>query len=332
MRPFQPGTRSRFWLKVAGRGVLAAGASLALAHDHTDAYLEIEGLVTPGPPARPWTLVDGKYWQIASIETEDPAVTDAAEGTRGTCPQGMVEVQGSMKIDSEHGNVELLQDSVCTDWINRDFPERCARFDVERWQHVSHDLPVKPQHFCVDRFEYPDRKGAFPIIAITWHEAGAVCAARGARLCTEDEWTFACEGEEARPYPYGYVRDPKSCVVDRPWKLFDERLLAVRDSPLAIAEIDYVWQGETSGSHPLCKSSFGVYDLTGNVDEWTKSVQHEGYASIFKGGYWGPVRARCRASTRAHNEDFYFYQQGFRCCADAPPAAPAPSSESATIN
>jgi hypothetical protein len=36
---------------------------------------------------------------------------------------------------------------------------------------------------------------------------------------------------------------------------------------------------------------------------------------VFKGGYWGPVRARCRASTRVHNEDYAFYQQGFRCCA-----------------
>ena len=112
-------------------------------------------------------------------------------------------------------------------------------------------------------------------------------------------------------------------MVDRPWKLFDERLLAVRDSSLAISEIDYVWQGEASGSRPLCRSPFGVYDTTGNVDEWTRSVQHEGYQSIFKGGYWGPVRARCRASTRAHNEEFYFYQQGFRCCADAPPPAEA---------
>ncbi|HEX4446904.1 MAG TPA: SUMF1/EgtB/PvdO family nonheme iron enzyme, partial [Polyangiaceae bacterium] len=192
-----------------------------------------------------------------------------------------------------------------------------------KWTRIARDLPVRPEHFCVDRFEYPNRKGGYPIIAVTWHEAGALCTQRGARLCTEDEWTFACEGEDARPYPTGFVRDPKTCVVDRPWKLFDERLLAVRDSSLAISEIDYVWQGEASGSRPLCRSPFGVYDTTGNVDEWTRSVQHEGYQSIFKGGYWGPVRARCRASTRAHNEEFYFYQQGFRCCADAPPPAEA---------
>jgi hypothetical protein len=47
-----------------------------------------------------------------------------------------------------------------------------------------------------------------------------------------------------------------------------------------------------------------------------------------KGGYWGPVRARCRPATRAHNEDFVAYQQGFRCCgeADRSVAAPRPAA------
>ncbi len=308
-------------------GVFAAAITLVSAVERTGDDVAIEKLLPPSAPTRPWTLVDGKHWQLASAETEDPAVTDEAEGTRGACPQGMVEVQGSMKVDGEKGTVEGLQDTTCLDWISRDFPERCARFDAERWQVLSRDLPVKPQHFCVDRFEYPDRKGAFPIIAVTWHEAVALCEERGARLCTEDEWTFACEGEDARPYPTGFERDAKACVIDRPWRLFDERLLAVRDSAFAIGEIDFVWQGEASGSHPLCRSPFGVYDTTGNVDEWTRSTQREGYQSVFKGGYWGPVRARCRAATRAHNEDFYFYQQSFRCCADVPkPPEAAPDA------
>jgi formylglycine-generating enzyme required for sulfatase activity len=237
----------------------------------------------------------------------------------------MVEVQGSMRVDGERGSVEGLQDTACTDWINRSFPERCATFDRDKWRTLVAELPVKPHHFCIDRYEYPDRKGAYPVIAVTWYEARQLCAERSERLCTEDEWTFACEGEEAMPYPTGYTRDAQACVIDRPWKLFDERLLAVRDSTLALTEIDYVWQGEASGSRPGCKSPFGVHDTTGNVDEWTRSVQREGYSSVFKGGYWGPVRARCRASTRAHNEDFYFYQQGFRCCTDAP-LAHAPSA------
>jgi formylglycine-generating enzyme required for sulfatase activity len=57
--------------------------------------------------------------------------------------------------------------------------------------------------------------------------------------------------------------------------------------------------------------------MTGNVDEWTRTSNALAERqSVMKGGYWGPVRTRCRPATRAHDELHTFYQQGFRCCAD----------------
>jgi hypothetical protein len=56
--------------------------------------------------------------------------------------------------------------------------------------------------------------------------------------------------------------------------------------------------------------------MTGNVDEWTHSVREGERPSILKGGYWGPVRTRCRPATRSHDENHIFYQQGLRCCSD----------------
>jgi hypothetical protein len=314
---------------LAGLLFLAVAAVL-LTHDHVSPDLETEALIRGITPTRPWTLVNGKSWELTTAESEEPTVTDAAEGTRGGCGPGMVEVSGTMKIDGPRGSVEGLQDTTCTHWINHDFPERCGVFDRDKWLVVAQDLPTRASHFCIDRFEHPNRKGAFPVIAVTWWEAKAWCEAEGERLCTEDEWTFACEGEEAMPYPTGYTREEHACVIDRPWKLFEAQRLAIRDSTLAVAEIDYMWQGEASGSRPTCRSPFGVYDMTGNVDEWTSSVESKGFRSIFKGGYWGPVRARCRAATRAHNEEFYFYQEGFRCCSDVPPPPDAGGSDAAT--
>ena len=40
--------------------------------------------------------------------------------------------------------------------------------------------------------------------------------------------------------------------------------------------------------------------------------------SGLKGGYWGPVRDRCRPMTTDHNQWHTGYQIGFRCCADIP--------------
>lgn len=273
----------------------------------------------PGEPLdHEWHLVDGKHWTIASSALEAPEVTDAIERTTGACPAGMVEVAGRMKTDGDV-SIEALQETTCTEWIRRQYPQRCARFDRDQWLTVSAALQTKPMRFCIDRFEWPNRRGAYPVIFVTWLEAKALCGRGGKRLCGEDEWTFACEGEEASPYPYGYERDDTACVIDRPHRPFDETKLARRDSLVAVRELDRLWQGEACGSRTACRSPFGVYDLTGNVDEWTVTTHSGGYPSILKGGYWGQIRARCRPSTRAHGEDFAFYQQGFRCCSDPPP-------------
>jgi formylglycine-generating enzyme len=269
-----------------------------------------------------WRLVRDRHWQIAAPPSESRDATDQVEGNRGACPAGMIEVSGLMKLDPSPNaqydlhSIEEMQKATCKHWINKDYPERCAEFDREKWLALSKDLATKPMRFCIDRYEYPNQKGAYPIIMVSWYEAGELCAEDGKRLCTEAEWTFACEGEEASPYPYGYVRDPDACVVDQQWHPFKETAMQPRNGSAAMAEMDRLWQGVQSGSRPRCRSPFGVYDMTGNVDEWTRSVREGERPSILKGGYWGPVRTRCRPSTRSHDENHTFYQQGLRCCSD----------------
>ncbi|HEY4116665.1 MAG TPA: SUMF1/EgtB/PvdO family nonheme iron enzyme [Byssovorax sp.] len=290
-----------------------------------------------------WRLQREKHWQIVSSPSETRAQTDATEGTRGACSAGMVEVKGNMKLDPspnafyDQRSIEELQKTTCTKWINKEYPERCAVFDRAKWLEASKDLGTRPMSFCIDRYEYPDQKGDYPWISVSFHEATALCAEEGKRLCDEAEWTFACEGEEAMPYPYGYERDASACVVDQPWRAFNEPAMRPRDGASAKAEYDRLWQGVQSGSEPRCKSPFGVYDLTGNVDEWTHSIRVNERPSILKGGYWGPVRTRCRPATRSHDENHVFYQQGFRCCSDVGAQtkpqrseAPAAGSSSAT--
>lgn len=272
-------------------------------------------------PRFTWQSVDDKHWQIvAAVPGESASVTDAREGTSAGCPAGMVHVRGAFRSEGQGtvtGEIERVQDAACTDWISRDFPARCRVFDSAKIARDIERFPTVSMDYCIDRFEYPNVFGEYPMIVATYREASAMCKKASKRLCTENEWTFACEGEEARPYPYGETRDGEACVVDRPWRLFTEGALQPRNGNGARQELDQLWQGEASGARPGCRSPFGVYDMTGNVDEWTSSVNATGFRSVLKGGYWGPVRARCRPSTRAHNEDFIAYQQSFRCCAEA---------------
>ncbi len=287
------------------RGLAASFALLgaAAAFAHAD---------DPPPLTHEWREVGSNHWQIKTPPGEDPAVTDAAEGNRGACPAGMVDVKGKMRL-SDMG--DELQKSVCSKWINREFPERCASFDKDKWAALRDKLATKDMHFCIDRFEFPNRKGEYPVIYVDWHESSRMCANEGKRLCTEHEWTFACEGEDALPYPYGFDRDKDACLVDKPWRAFDPKSYGSKKDAIT-RELDRLWQGVPSGSLAKCKSPFGVYDMTGNVDEYTRSMMPTGSKASLKGGYWGPVRTRCRPTTRAHGPEHAFYQQGFRCCAD----------------
>jgi hypothetical protein len=316
----RPGIQRRLRTIVPAAAATLAGTIVAFAPS-TGPFRLASVVEEPGVPARPWRLVAGKYWQVARTDGEEATTpdgqVDAGEGAQGACPNAMIDVHGSMKVDGSSATVEELQKEACSAWINRSYPERCAAFDADRWRELSRKLPTRAMHFCIDRYEYPNEKGAFPAIMVTWREAAALCEERGARLCSEDEWTFACEGEEALPFATGYVRDSTACVLDRPWRLVHEQALAERTSGQALREIDALWQGEASGEFARCRSPFGVNDMIGNVDEWTLSTQPSGPRSILKGGYWGPVRTQCRATTRVHDESFYFYQIGFRCCADA---------------
>lgn len=304
------------WLVAATSGVTLAVALAAFAAPAKRGAAHTVVTTSANKPfTHEWRTIDGKFWQVVGPAGEAPSVTDAREGNRGRCGEGMIEVRGKMKVS---GNADGLQQSVCTKWISRTFPERCGEFDRDKWLAIAAKLPTHDMHFCIDRFEYPNRKGEYPIVLLDWHEAGGLCKAQGKRLCTEDEWTFACEGEEALPYPYGYVRDAEACIADKPWRRFrGSWAVSGRASDATKRELDDLWQGLPSGSQPKCKSPFGVYDMTGNVDEWTRATK-PGRVSILKGGYWGPVRTRCRPSTRAHGETHVFYQEGVRCCSPAP--------------
>ncbi len=259
-------------------------------------------LVAPGGGAE--ALADRAHPKTASVGQER-LVERAAElpQASGACPAGTVEVEGDYCPQL---------DQPCTKWIDPEgvFPRRCAEFAPSTQCKVA---TVK-KHFCIDRYEFPNKQGEKPVVMKSWNEAAAACKADGKRLCKDSEWTLACEGQERLPYPYGTKRDANACNIDKPHPAQDERALAnpaTRD-----AEVARLWQGEASGSRAACVSPYGVYDMTGNVDEWVINESGHPFKSGSKGGYWGPVRDRCRPMTTVHGEDFQFYQLGFRCCSD----------------
>jgi formylglycine-generating enzyme required for sulfatase activity len=179
----------------------------------------------------------------------------------------------------------------------------------------------KPLRFCMDRYEWPNKKGTKPRTLTSWPEARKFCADIGKRLCMEEEFNFACEGEEMKPHVYGWERDDTACSFDKKYieRTFNYQTWdACHADPACKAEYDRLDQRLPAGSMPRCVSDHGVYDLNGNANEWVfRTDQRHPKRSGLKGGWWGPVRNRCRPMTTFHLEGDYGYEVGFRCCKDA---------------
>jgi sulfatase modifying factor 1 len=242
---------------------------------------------------------------------ETATILSAAEG----CPSDMVEVQGDYCPYVEEK---------CARWLDPATKLQCAEFEK-----TASRCFMKTDHkrFCMDRFEWPNKQGELPLSMASWRQAKSTCEAAGKRLCSDTEWTLACEGPEHHPYPYGngYMRDGTACNVDKPYLWPNaERVYDPATSAQEVARLD---QREPSGARASCVSPYGVHDMTGNVDEWVVNESQFGqpHASGLKGGYWGPVRTRCRPMTTGHEETFRYYQTGFRCCGSAHDGVPGDS-------
>ncbi len=173
---------------------------------------------------------------------------------------------------------------------------------------------------CIDRYEAPNQKDAHQPVMVSFFDATGACAARGKRLCYESEWTAACEGPGEKPFPYGWERSAETCNIDNTWVNPTLSKIYSTDATVRDAELKRLDRSVPSGSKPGCVSDYGVFDLTGNVDEWVLAdhdrPKEKSKFSALKGGAWGHVRNACRPVTTSHEPEFTYYFVSYRCCKD----------------
>jgi formylglycine-generating enzyme required for sulfatase activity len=122
--------------------------------------------------------------------------------------------------------------------------------------------PMQKYHldsFYLDRYEvkygdfikfkplakYKDGSPDEPIRGVSWYEADSYCLSIGKRLPTEFEWEKAARGVDGRMFVWGNKFDQNAANLEKVVK--------------------------NVGSMEKDKSHYGVYDLNGNVSEWTSS-------------------------------------------------------------
>lgn len=161
---------------------------------------------------------------------------------------------------------------------------------------------------CIDRYEARvengraiNAEGETPTDSITWNDAVAACEAVSKRLCTVAEWEAACRGPEERVYPYGddYVRGRCNTGED---DLSPDQM-----------------QLRPSGSRPECKTPEGVFDLSGNLQEWRSDLDPSRSLRSTGGGSFSVPNDEVVCTRRSPTwlaPENALSGVGFRCCAD----------------
>lgn len=197
-------------------------------------------------------------------------------------------------------------------------------------------LPSKGS--CVDRFEWPNRRGSRPLLGATATpstfdkqkgvvmDAESLCASVGKRLCRNDEWETACRGPKGSDYPFGPELpepDPDQskmpCNFWRPFIEPNEKKVWARD-PAEMARLD---QSDPAGARG-CRSASGAEDLMANAEEWVSCPdwlskqcdESTGRCYCLMGRYWSDP-AKCSRVVTSHAPTWHYYETGFRCCSDA---------------
>jgi gliding motility-associated lipoprotein GldK len=208
----------------------------------------------------------------------------------------------------------------------------------------SYNEPMAKQYFGHPAY------GNYPVVGVNWKQATAFCDWRTHylnsyliskkrstespfRLPTEAQWEYAARGGRSQsPYPWGgpYLRNKKGCLLAN---FKPGRGNYPEDGGFYTVRADAYWPND-----------FGLYNMAGNVAEWTSSLYYEGgydfqhdmnpdirwnaqdqdpprmKRKVIRGGSWKDVGYFLQTSTRAYEyQDTSKAYIGFRCVIDLPP-------------
>jgi formylglycine-generating enzyme len=207
----------------------------------------------------------------------------------------------------------------------------------------SYNEPMARRYFSHPSF------GKYPVVGVTWKKANAYCAWRtnylnsylkskkrsqesDFRLPTEAEWEYAARGGRSQSmFPWGsyYARNKKGCLM--------ANFKPGRGDYAADGAV-YTWRADAAWPN-----DFGLYNMAGNVAEWTISYFYEGSYNfmhdlspdvrynakesdpprqkrkVLRGGSWKDVGFFLQCGTRSYEyQDTAKSYIGFRTVIDLP--------------
>eukprot|EP00899_Mesostigma_viride_P015584 jgi/Mesvir1/24026/Mv10768-RA.3 len=220
-----------------------------------------------------------------------------------------------------------------------EYPEReamVAPFLIDETEVTNEVMAQSPWWALVPgaSWKYPEGPGStlddrsdHPVVHISWNDAVAYCRWRGGRLPSEAEWEYAARGGlEHTTFPWGDNEDDLHERCNTFEGKFPQRSTTLKDG----------WES-TAPARSFPPNGFGLYNMVGNVWEWTSDVwnvsanplhfvpgqqgfQGEGATRVQKGGSYLCHHSYCyryRISARTQNTpDSSGGHMGVRCTKD----------------
>ena len=186
------------------------------------------------------------------------------------------------------------------------------RIDPKDWIFIPLDDPAS--HFTFDGAKFVSQPAYqnHPMTNVTWFGAWAYCGAQNGRLPTELEWEKAARGSaDARPFPWGeQISDNQTNFYASRDPFEDMSSFGSRTAPVGF------YNGQAHNGYQTLNnaSPYGLYDMAGNVWQWTGDVYEGMHYRFMRGGSKDVYEMDLRIWVRNNATPTYFSPGvGFRC-------------------
>jgi formylglycine-generating enzyme required for sulfatase activity len=215
------------------------------------------------------------------------------------------------------GTVKVVGDQIVGYYPGDEFHAHKHEIEIKAgdWLHIPLDDPGLRLDFDGGSFTPQPGYENHPMTMVTWFGAKAYCDYFDYRLPTEEEWEKSARGEDARPFPWGAEIETTNANYYSSHDIFEKIIGGLGDTTPVGFYNGQTHDGYTTLDSP---SPYGLYDMAGNVWQWTGDVYENQHYRYMRGGSKDNYAYNLRVWTRnSAGPDYFSPAVGFRCLRDS---------------
>jgi formylglycine-generating enzyme required for sulfatase activity len=185
------------------------------------------------------------------------------------------------------------------------------KIEAGDWLFIPLNDPSQRIKFDGSTFTVQSGYENHPMTMVSWFGAWGYCKYYESRLPTEMEWEKAARGTETRPFPWGEEIQLNNANFYSSRDPFESmKSFGSRTSPVGF------YNGQKYGDYQTLDSAspYGLYDMAGNVWQWTGNVYEGMHYRFMRGGSKDVYDMDLRVWVRNNATPTYVSPGvGFRC-------------------